>query len=120
MGLDRRQFFRRLIPGDKSSPRRLARYRDLETYARMQLLPYDFELNEDQEVELRAAINQVMVQASDDELFSNVIRGRLEEVVEKTIEPWRRQIDVEGRAKKMLEVRRAAPDYVSTFLTVHA
>ncbi len=121
MGLDRRQFFRRLVPGaDKNSPRRMARYKDLETYARMHLLPYDFELTEEQESQLIGAIRGVMDNANNDDLFSNAIRARIEEIVEKTIEPWRRQTDVEARAKRLQEVRQAAPDYVSAFLEVQA
>jgi hypothetical protein len=119
MGLDRRQFFRRLVPGDKDSPRRLARYKDLEMYARMQLLPYDFELTPDQEKQLIEAIHGEMAKTSNDDLFSNVIRGRIEEIVEKTIEPWRRQTDLQARARQLQEVKRAAPDYVGNFLELH-
>src|SRR6185503_15436275 len=88
--------------------------------ARTQLLPYDFELTEDQERQLIAAIHAAMDNAGNEDLFSIAMRGRIEEIVEKTIEPWRRQTDVEARAKRLQEVRRAAPDYVSAFLEVQA
>jgi len=121
MGLDRRQFFRRLVPGaDKNSPRRIARYKDLEAYARMHLWPYDFELTEAQESQLVAVIREAMDNASNDDLFSTSMRGRIAELVQKTIEPWRRQTDVEARARRLQEIRHSAPDYVASFLEVQA
>ena len=121
MSLSRRQFFRRFWkPGDAPSPERLARYGVLETYARTQLLPYDFTLTNEQEHELLAAIRSVLEQTPHDDLFSHAIRHRIEQVVEAKLAPWRGQIDSEGQAERLLEVRRAAPDYVSEFLSVQA
>src|ERR1051326_5667855 len=72
MALSRRQFFRSLVPGDPQSPKRLARYETLETYVRTQLLPYDFELTEDQERELLAEIRGVLEKTPNNDLFEVV------------------------------------------------
>ena len=108
------------MPGDPNSPQRLARYQVLETYVRTQLLPYDFELTESQERELMTEIRLVLEKASNDDLFAHHIRGRLEQVVETKIQPWRNQSDVDALAERIREIRQVAPDYVTTFLEVHA
>ena len=121
MALSRRQFFRRLWkPGDDPTPQRLARYQDLETYTRTQLLPYDFPLTPDQERELIAAVRDVLDKASNDELFSNLIRARIEEVVDAKTQPWRLEDNAGVRAQQLREMRNAAPDYVHAFLTLNA
>ena len=120
MALSRRQFFRRFWSSGNASPERLARYDALETYVRTQLLPYDFTLTEEQERELIAAVREVLEKTSNEELFSNIVRGRIGEIVEARIQPWRRQSDSGGRTERLREVRIAAPDYVSTFLNVQA
>src|SRR5437899_1872816 len=120
MALSRRQFFRSLLPGDPQSPQRLARYQTLETYARTQLFPYEFQLTTEQEQELIAEIRAVLEKTPNDDLFSNMIRGRIEEIVEAKIQPWRKQSDVDARTERLREIRQVAPDYVATFLTVQA
>lgn len=120
MALSRRQFFRSLVPGDPQSPKRQARYEVLETYVRTQLLPYDFELTEEQERELNAEVRSVLEKASNDDLFGYQIRTRLEEVVEAKVQPWRSQGSTTALAERLQEIRRVAPDYVTTFLEVHA
>src|SRR5215471_14585910 len=106
MALSRRQFFRSLMPGDPNSPQRLARYQTLETHVRTQLLPYDFELTEDQERELLAEVRSVLEKTSNDDLFAHHIRGRLEEIVEAKIQPWRKQSDVDALADRLREIRQ--------------
>src|SRR5215467_2401745 len=120
MALSRRQFFRSLLPGDPQSPQRVARYEALETYVRTQLLPYDFELSDEQERELLAEVRSVLEKASNDDLFAYQIRGRLEEVVEAKLQPWRNKSDVDALADRLREIRQIAPDYVTTFLEVNA
>src|SRR5437762_303110 len=112
MALSRRQFFRRFLnPGDEPpSPERLARYEALETYTRTQLLPYDFTLTTDQERQLLAAVRAVLEKSRDNELFSNVIRGRIEEVVEARIQPWRESHHLAAQGDRLREIRNAAPD----------
>ena len=120
MSLSRRHFFRSLLPGDPNSPKRLDRYTTLETYVRTQLLPYDFELTEDQEKELMAEVRSFLEKASNDDLFAHSIRNRLEQMVEQKLQPWRSDSDREASAARLQEIRRAAPDYVTTFLEMNA
>jgi hypothetical protein len=94
----------------------LARYEVLETYARTQLLPYDFTLTPQQERILLAKVRTLLEQTPDDGLFSMGIRGKIEEVVDAQIQPWRNENYDSGRAERLQEIRRAAPDYVSAFL----
>ena len=119
MALSRRHFFRSLLPGDPHSPKRVARYQDLETYVRTQLLPYDFELTEEQERDLMKEVRSFLEKTSNDDLFGYQIRYRLEEVVTAKVQPWRSQSDVDAQAERLREIRQAAPDYVTTFLEVH-
>ncbi len=121
MSLSRRQFFRRFWkPGDAPTPERLARYEVLEAYVRTQLLPYDFTLTQEQEHELLNDVRTALQQATNDLLFSNAMRSQLEEMVEVKVEIWRSQIYDDGESERLREVRRAAPDYVSAFLSVQA
>src|SRR5262245_49297725 len=117
MAESRRQFFRRFlgqegVPSDK----RMARYQVLETYARTQLLPYDFPLTPNQERELIAAVRYCLEKAPDDVFFSNRIRGQIEEVVEQKLAPWREMSQDTGRAERLREIRLVAQDYVSAFM----
>ena len=119
MALSRRQFFRSLLPGDPQSPQRLARYETLETYVRTQLLPYDFELVDEQERELLREVRSFLEKTSNDELFGYQIHSRLADLVETKIQPWRKKSDVDALSERLREIRQAAPDYVTTFLQVH-
>lgn len=120
MSLSRRHFFRSLLPGDPNSPKRLERYAALETYVRTQLLPYDFELSEAQERQLMADVRSTLEKTTNDELFGYGIRNQLERLVEGKVNPWRSESDREALAERLKEIRLAAPDYVTTFLQVHA
>ena len=112
MPLSRRQFFRRLWnPSDKSNPRRAARYEELKSYVRTCCLPYDFSLTEWENAELFAEVQIALESASDDELFSDVIRVRIDKLVEGNIQFWRQV--VVGWAK---EIRNTAIDHVNSFL----
>ncbi len=121
MALSRRQFFSRFLnPIDKSNPDRVARYAVIENHVRTNLLPYDFAITAEQEKELLAAVRTALESAPNDELFSPYIRGRLEEVVESKIQPWREESHLQYQAERIKEVRLSAPDYVSTFLSFQA
>jgi len=121
MSLSRRQFFRSLWNvNDPQSPKRLKRYEALETYARTQLFPYDFTLTDEQERELIQEVRSALEKTPNDELFSNVIRGRIEQIVETKIQPWRKDSDVFALTERLREMRQIAPDYVSKFLQVQA
>src|SRR5205807_2176578 len=90
MSLSRRQFFRRLVrPGQKSPEERRERYELMDTYVRTNLLPYDFSLTADQESELFAAVRLDLEQTNDEELFSAILRFKVEEVVDRKIRLWR-------------------------------
>ena len=116
MPLSRRQFFRRLwSPGDKASPRRLARYEEIKTDVRTYLLPYDFSLTTEQTDLLFADIQLALDGAQDDELFSTKIVDRIGKLADVRIQMWR---DLVLAWEK--DVRNYAADYVSAFLSSEA
>jgi hypothetical protein len=121
MSLSRRQFFRRLVrPGEKSPEERRARYDLMDAYVRTHLLPYDFSLTDDQEAELFASVHSALEETSDEELFSAVLRFKVEEVVDGKIRPWREQNQLNEQLNRLKEIRNAAADYVSAFLNGQA
>jgi hypothetical protein len=121
MSLSRRQFFRRLVkPGQKTPEERQERYETMDTYVRMHLLPYDFSLTEEQEAELLAAVRADLEATSDEELFSAILRFKVEEVVDRKVRFWREQDQLKERLNRLNEIRAAGPDYVSLFLSGQA
>src|SRR5262249_37253800 len=117
MSLSRRQFFNRLVrPNYKSPEERRSRYELMNTYVRTHLLPYDFSITSEQEAELFESVNADLEQTPDDELFSSILRFRVEEAVDRKIRPWREQNQLKEQAQRLKEVRRSAADYVSAFL----
>src|ERR1044071_3753839 len=93
MALSRRQFFRRLAhPSQKTRDEREARYQLMQEYVRNSVLPYDFSLTSEQEAELLAAVRADLETASDEELFSAIVRFRVEETADRKIRLWREQI----------------------------
>lgn len=122
MSLSRRQFFRRFwsTADERPRPDRGPRYEVMETYVRTHLLPYDFSLTAQQEAELFADVRASLEKASDDDLFSVVIRAQVEEVVEARIGPWREECRQHQQADRIKEIRSSAGDYVSTFLSFQA
>jgi len=90
MALSRRDFFRRMVkPGEKSRDERAARYEQLDQYVRTELLPYDFALTADQQEELFATVRKALEESTDEELFSAIIRFKVDEVVDAKVRPWR-------------------------------
>jgi hypothetical protein len=121
MSLSRRQFFRRLArPGQKTLAERRERYELMDAYVRTHLLPYDFSLTADQESELFAAVRSDLEETNDEELFSAILRFKVEEVVDRKIRLWREQNQLKEQLNRLHEIRQSAPDYVSTFLNGQA
>jgi hypothetical protein len=117
MSLSRRQFFRRLMhPGQKSLEERLARYELMDTYVRTNLLPYDFSLTADQEAELLATVRSALEETGDEELFSAIVRFKVEEVADRKIRLWRDEDQLKYQRARLTEIRHSAVDYVSAFL----
>src|SRR5262245_6506859 len=81
MSLSRRGFLQRLVrPGKKTPEQRRERYEVMAAYVRTNLLPYDFGVSPDQEAELFAAVRRELENTNDEELFSSVLRFKVEEV----------------------------------------
>lgn len=107
-------------PGEKSREERLVRYDLMDNYVRTSLLPYDFSLTADQESELFSAVRNAMEDTSDEELFSAILRFKVDEVVDAKIRPWRAESQSQEKLGRLKEIRASAADYVSTFLNVQA
>lgn len=121
MSLSRRQFFRRLVrPGQKSPEERESRYSVMDTYVRTHLLPYDFSLTADQEAELFAVVRSALEETNDEELFSAILRFKVEEVVDSKIRPWRDENQLKEQIQRLTEIRASAADYVGAFLSAQA
>jgi hypothetical protein len=117
MSLSRRGFLQRLVrPGKKTPEQRRERYEVMAAYVRTNLLPYDFGVTPDQEAELFAAVRTELENTSDEELFSSVLRFKVEEVVDRKIQRWRAEGELKERLARLNEIRRSGVDYVGTFL----
>jgi hypothetical protein len=92
----------------------------MDAYTRTNLLPYDFALTADQESELLAAVRADLEATNDEELFSSILRFKVEEVADRKIRLWREQNQLKEQLIRLNEIRQAAPDYVSTFLNGQA
>jgi hypothetical protein len=121
VSLSRRQFFRRFVrPGEKTREEREARYVVMDAYVRTNLLPYDFSLTAEQETELLAAVRAGLEETGDEELFSAIVRFRVDELVDAKIRPWRDMNLVKEHANRLKEIRDSAPDYVNAYLNAQA
>ena len=92
----------------------------MDAYTRTHLLPYDFALTADQESELFAAVRADLEATNDEELFSSILRFKVEEVVDRKIRLWREQNQLNEQLIRLNEIRHAAPDYAATFLNGQA
>jgi hypothetical protein len=92
----------------------------MDAYVRTSLLPYDFSLTAEQEAELFAAVRAALQETADDELFSAIIRFKVDEVADAKIRPWREASQLNEQLNRVKEVRDSAADYVSTFLNGQA
>jgi hypothetical protein len=88
----------------------------MAAYVRTSLLPYDFGITEAQEAELFAAVRSALEETGDEELFSEIVRYKVEEVVDSKIRPWREASYQDEQGSKLRELRRIAVDYVNLFL----
>ena len=121
VSLSRRQFFRRLVkPGEKTREERQARYEVMDAYVRTSLLPYDFSLTAEQEAELLAAVRAGLEETGDEELFSAIVRFRVDELADAKIRPWREASQANEQLARVKELRDSAVDYVSAFLNGQA
>jgi hypothetical protein len=121
MSLSRRQFFRRLTrPGERTAQERQNRYEAMDAYVRTHLLPYDFSLTEEQEAELFAFVRSDLENTGDEELFSAIVRFRVEEVTDRKIRFWREENLLKDQLQRVQEIRNSAPDYVGMFLNAQA
>jgi hypothetical protein len=88
----------------------------MASYVRTNLLPYDFSLTEAQESELFVAVRAALEETGDEELFSAMIRYKIDQVVESKIRPWREASYMDDEGTRLRELRRIAVDYVNLFL----
>ena len=107
-------------PGQKSPEERRSRYDLMDTYVRTHLLPYDFALTAEQETELLTSVRSVLEETSDEELFSAILRFKVEEVADTKIRRWRSENQQKEQIIRLKEVRDSAADYVSAFLNGQA
>ena len=88
MELSRRHFFRRLwSTGERTPEERQARYAVLESFARTQLLPYDFTLTDEQLAVMMAGVRFQLKATRDDELFAPKICVKLQRIVDSMTDP---------------------------------
>ncbi len=121
MALSRRGFFRKLVkPNERSREERLVRYELMHQYVRTELLPYDFSLTAAQEAELFAAVRTELEATSDEELFSSILRFKVDEMVDRQVRPWREASHLKEQSHRLTELRSSASDYVSIFLNGQA
>jgi len=88
----------------------------MDAYVRTSLLPYDFSLTAQQEAELFATVRKALEETGDEELFSAIIRFKVDEVVDSKIRPWREASELDEEGSRLRELRRVAVDYVHLFL----
>src|SRR5690242_3674833 len=89
-------------------------------YVRTNLLPYDFSLTEEQEADLFATVRSALEETGDEELFSAIIRFKVDEVVDSKIRPWRDASQLNELTNRVQELRKSAVDYVSLYLNGQA
>jgi uncharacterized damage-inducible protein DinB len=63
-----------------------------------------------------AAVRADLEATSDEELFSAILRFKVEEVVDRKVRLWRDQYYVKDQLNRINEIRQVAPDYVNVFL----
>jgi hypothetical protein len=92
----------------------------MDSYVRTHLLPYDFGLTPEQEAELFQAVRTELDNTGDEELFSAILRFKVEEIADRKIRHWREQVHLADEVHRLKEIRSAAPDYAPAFLTAQA
>jgi hypothetical protein len=111
MPLSRRQFFRSFWSPQKTLAQRQEQYRIMKSYVGAILIPFDFSLTPEQTTEVFAIADEALQAATDEDLFSDAIRIRLDQLIEPNIKRWYNEL-----LSHVDEVRQCAADYVTTFL----
>ena len=111
MPLNRRQFFRSFWSPQKTLAQRQEQYRIMKSYVGAILIPFDFSLTPEQTSEVFAIADAALQSASDEDLFSDSIRIRLDKLIEPRIKTWYTEL-----LDHVEEIRQIAPDYVTAFL----
>jgi hypothetical protein len=121
MSISRRQFFRGMAGhGEGRQREHDRRIRELNTYVRTNLLPYDFALTAEQTESVLAAVRaRINLDGPDgvvstEDLLSYERRRQMNEIVEDTVRPWREEY------WKAEEVRRSASVLVQEFFAIEA
>jgi len=92
----------------------------MHNHVRTNILPYDFCLTASQETELFATVRSALEQTNDEELFSSILRFKVEEVADRKIRLWRDENQLNEQLNRLKEIRNSAADYVSVFLNGQA
>ena len=87
----------------------------MDAYVRTNLLPYDFSLTAEQESELFAAVRAGLEESGDEELFSAIVRFRVDEIVDSKVRPWRETNQLNEQANRLKELRDSAADTSAPF-----
>jgi hypothetical protein len=123
MELSRRHFFRRLwSTGDRTPQERLERYWALESFARTQLLPYDFSLTDEQVDAMSSGVRFHLKATRDTELFAPEICVKLQKIVDAMVDPWRQEhfLKLEAESARAEQNRTSARGHVAEFLSERA
>ena len=96
--------------------------RPLESFARTQLLPYDFTLTDEQLSAMSAGVRFHLKATRDNELFAPEICVKLQKIVDAMIEPWRQEhfLKLEAESSRAEQNRTSALGHVAAFLNERA
>ena len=83
----------------------------MKSYVGAILIPFDFSLTPEQTSEVFAIADTALQAASDEDLFSDAIRIRLDQLIEPNIRDWHQEL-----LAHVEDVRHSAADYISAFL----
>jgi hypothetical protein len=83
----------------------------MKSYVGAILIPFDFSLTPEQTSQVFAIAEETLQSASDEDLFSDNVRIRLDQLIEPYIKKWHNEL-----LDHVQEVRQSAPDYVTEFL----
>jgi len=111
MPLNRRQFFRSFWSPQKTLAQRQEQYRIMKSYVGAILIPFDFSLTPEQTSEVFDIADSALQASSDEDLFSDAIRIRLDKLIEPRIKTWYMEL-----LDHVEQIRQIAPDYVTAFL----
>lgn len=83
----------------------------MKSYVGAILIPFDFSLTPEQTSEVFAIADTALQAAPDEDLFSDAIRIRLDQLIEPIIKKWYEEL-----LEHVQDVRHSAADYVTAFL----